>query len=207
MRTKSVGDLSEEIEKRAKDLCWDFRDFTDGTRYLALLHRSKDGGPRDEYHRRGGFYITHSKQEYHDAVARLLTLQAVAEKPYRLYASVNARDIVKAEHAFKMAMLTCDFDAGENKEFFWRRLDSKWAGALMQPGSRARNESFFLLDVDGEGDATAPVLKWLGHRDIPVVKQYKTPNGWHIVTPPFNPTEFAIEGCEIKKDGLLLLEA
>lgn len=206
MRTKTVGNLSEEIEKRAKDLCSDFHAFTHGVRYVALLHRSKDGGHQgSEYHRRGGFYITHGPEEYLSAVARLLTLGAVAEKPYRLYASVNARNIVKGERAFKMAMLECDFAGGENKEFFWNRLESKWVSALMQPG--ARDESFFLLDVDGEGDATAPVLRWLGAREIPVVKQYKTPNGWHIVTRPFNPTDFAIEGCEIKKDGLLLLEA
>lgn len=208
MRTKSIGALSQEVEEKSEAIFREFALFSTGIRYVALLHRSKDGGHQgSEYHRRGGFYITHNNEQYRDALVRLLTLQAVAQKPYRLYASVNARDIHKAERAFKMDMLTCDFGDDVNKQFFWERLESKWASALMQPGSRMHGQSLFMLDVDGEGDVAELVLKWLSERGIDVVKQYKTPNGWHVVTPPFNPTEFHIQGCEIKKDGLLLLNS
>lgn len=100
-------------------------------------------------------------------------------------------------------MTMCDFADPENKEYFWKMLPSKWASALMQPGSRAGK--LFMLDVDGEGDVTAPALKWLEEHKVPIVKQYKTPNGWHIVTEPFNPMDFDVPNSEIKKDGLLLL--
>lgn len=204
-RTKRIGHLEEEIESEAKKLFREFEPFTAGTRYLTLLHRQKDGGSTDEYKRRGAYFITQTPEEYLDALVRLLALQAVFSKPYRLYASVNPRNMKKAEKSFKMDMLTCDFDEGESKEYFWKRLASKWVSALMSPGSRF--DSLFILDVDGEGDVTAPVLKWLESNHVDIIKQYKTPNGWHIVTKPFNPTELNLPNCEIKKDGLILLSA
>lgn len=209
-RAKRIGHLEEDLEQQAKGIFTDFFAFTGGTRYLTLLHRSKEGGNQNsEYKRRGGFYVTHDEREYYDALVRLLTLKAVSSKPYRLYASVNARNIVKAERAFKRDMLEVDFEAGENKRSFYERLPSKWVSALMQPGSRAGN--CFMIDVDGpaEEDITAPVLTWLAAHNVEVLKQYKTPGGWHILTPPFNPTEFGMQiGADmIKKDGLLLLAA
>lgn len=205
MRTKKVSALEQEVKYLATGLFKDFDEFTGGVRYLALLHRSKDGGHNKEYYRRGGFYITHSGEEYLDALIKLLTLQAISTTPYRLYASVNARDLRKAEHKFKSDMLEVDFAPQENRDYFWKRLDSKWAGALMSPG--CKTGSLFILDVDGEGDVTAPVLVWLAQHNIEPVKQYKTPNGWHIVTPPFNPNDFDVPDVEIKKDALILLHA
>lgn len=203
-RTKNIGALESEIEKQAADIMRDFYGFTDGVRYLSLLHRSKDGGDQNsEYKRRAAHFITHSSEEYEQALIRLLILKSVSSTPYRLYASCNARDMKKAEKAFKMDMLVCDFDDGENKEYFWKRLESKWVSALMQPGSRKGGG--FMIDVDGEGDVSAPVLRWLADNDVEPVKAYRTPNGWHILTPPFNPTEFNVPNAEIKKDGLILL--
>lgn len=204
-RTKNINALESDIEQQAQSLMRDFFAFTGGVRYLTLLHRSKDDGPATEYKRRGAYFVTHDESEYLDALVRLLTLKAVSSKPYRLYASVNARNMKKAERAFKRDMLEVDFEDGENKEWFWKRLPSKWVSALMQPGARA--QTMFMLDCDGEGDVTAPALMWLAKNQIEVIKQYKTPNGWHIVTPPFNPNDFHAPGCEIKKDGLLLLAA
>lgn len=205
-RTKRVSALEGEIEAQAKNLFEEFQGFTGGVRYLTLLHRTKDAGPTSEYKRRGGYGIAHDPQEYYDILVRLLTLKAVSSKPYRLYASVNARNMAKAEKAFKMDMLTVDFDGADNKRWFWQRLPEKWVSALMQPGSRSG--SAFLIDVDGVGDVTAEPLIWLAKHNVDVLKQYKTPNGWHIVTPAFNPTEFpTTKDCEIKKDGLLLLAA
>lgn len=204
-RTKRIGHLEEDVETEAKKIFSEFRDFTNGTRYLCLLHRQKDGGSTDEYKRRGGYYITHTPEQYLDALVRLLILQKVSSKPYRLYASVNARSVAKGERAFKRDMLETDFEAGENKRSFWERLPSKWVSALMQPG--AREGANFIIDADGEGDVTAPVLIWLENNNVEIIKQYKTPNGWHIITNPFNPTNFDVPNCEIKKDALLLLAA
>lgn len=203
MRTKKLGAVEEEINATAKSIMQDFSQFTSGVRYLSLLHRTKDGGYNKEYHRRGGFYVTHTEEEYLDALVRLLTLQAIASKPYRLYASVNQRSISKAEKQFKMEMLEADFSSAENKHYFYERIESRWSGCLMKPGSRIG--SLFILDVDGEGDCTAPVLQELSKLVVEPVKMYKTPNGWHIITPPFNPELLNVTNCEVKKDGLILL--
>lgn len=202
-RTKGIGNLEQDVESRAQAIINEFNGFTDGVRYLCLLHRSKDGGQNKEYHRRSAFFITLNTEEYRDAVERLLILQAVSSKPYRLYASVNARDIQKTERQMKIEMLEADFASAENKQFMYERFCSRWAGALMKPGSRSG--SSFILDVDGEGDVTAPVLKKLAEINIEPLMQYKTPNGWHIITPPFNPQLIESDGCEVKKDGLILL--
>lgn len=209
-RTKNINALEADIEKQAKELMVQFYGFTEGTRYLSLLHRSKDGGDQNsEYKRRAAHFVTHNAHEYENALVRLLILKSVSSTPYRLYASANARDIKKAERAFKRDMLEVDFEAGENKEYFWKRLESKWISALMQPGSRAG--SGFMIDVDrvegGPADITAPVLTWLAANKIEPLKQYTTPNGWHILTPPFNPTGWDVPNAEIKKDGLILLAA
>lgn len=203
MRTKGIGALEEDIERKANALMQEFSQFTTGTRYLCLLHRAKDGGHNKEYHRRGGFYITHTPEEYADALARLLILQVVSKKPYRLYASVNARSVTKAEKQFKMEMLESDFAPKENHEFFWTRIESRWVGALMKPGSRIGSN--FILDADGEGDVSAPVLKLCAENNIDVLKQYKTPNGYHVITSPFNPEIMNLPDVEVKKDGLILL--
>lgn len=204
-RTMRVGGLIEQIEHEAKNLVLDFREFTIGTRCLMLLHRTKDGGENKEYHRRNGIYVTHNTNEYLTALINLLSLKALSVKPYRLYASCNPRDIKKAERAFKMDMLMCDFDDGENKDFFWARLESKWVSALMAPGSR--KSSKFLIDVDGSEKSIQETLKWLEHNKVVIYKQYQTPNGWHVVTAPFNPNDFNVPDAEIKKDGLLLIKA
>lgn len=204
-RTKRIGHLEEEIESDAKKLFREYAQFTTGTRYLTLLHRQKDGGSTDEYKRRGGYYVTHTPQEFLDALTRLLILKNVRAKPYRLYVSVNARSVAKGERSFKRDMLETDFQGGENKQYFWERLPSKWVSALMQPG--AREGSLFLLDIDGEGDVSAPALIWLANNDVKIHMQYATPNGWHIITDPFNPTLFDVPNCEIKKDALMLFVA
>lgn len=204
-RTKRIGHLEKDLEAEAKKIFSEFRQFTTGTRYLCMLHRQKDGGSTDEYKRRGGYDITHTPEQFLNALTRLLILQNVSSKPYRIYASVNARSVPKGERAFKRDMLETDFQGGDNKQSFWERLPSKWVSALMQPG--ARDQSMFLLDLDGEGDVTAPALIWLANHDVQVVKQYATPNGWHIITQPFNPTDFDVPNCEIKKDAMLLLSA
>ncbi len=204
-RTKNIGNLEAELEQKAKEIVAGLAGFTGGTRYLCLLHRAKEGGHGTEHKRRGGNYITHNPEEYYNALVRLLTLQAISSKPYRLYASVNPRDLSKAEKALKMDMLAVDFQGGDSKRFFYERLGANWVSAVMSPGSKMRDSSCFLIDCDGEGDITAPALTWLAQHEVKIVKVYKTPNGWHIITEPFNPTEFKIANCEIKKDALMLL--
>lgn len=208
-RSKRVSHLEEDLERKAEAIMREFRPYTQGIRYLALLHRSKEGGNQNsEYKRRGGHAIVHNEKEYYDAVVRLLTLQAVSSKPYRLYACLNPRDLKKAEHKLKISMLDAEFGSEENREVFYERMDARWVSAVMDTGSR--KSSLFLIDADEDGvtkDVTAPTLMWLSKNGVDVLKQYKTPNGWHIITPPFNPTGWDVPNAEVKKDALLLLSA
>lgn len=208
-RSKKVSHLEQDLEAKAEGIMRDFRPYTQGIRYLALLHRSKEGGNQNsEYKRRGGHAIVHNEKEYYDAVVRLLTLQTVSSKPYRLYACLNPRDLRKAEHKLKISMLDAEFGSDENREVFYERMDARWVSAIMDTGSR--KSSLFLIDVDNDPaikDTSAAALIWLAANKIEILKQYQTPNGWHIITPPFNPTAWDVPNAEVKKDALLLLSA
>lgn len=70
----------------------------------------------------------------------------------------------------------------------------------MIPASRA--ETKFILDIDTpEQDATA--LTELAHHKIKILHRYKTKNGWHMVTEPFDPKLVTVP---VNKDGLVLLD-
>ena len=38
-----------------------------------------------------------------------------------------------------------------------------------------------------------------------ILLHYETPNGWHVITQPYNPE--LTKGLEIKKDALMFLES
>ena len=78
----------------------------------------------------------------------------------------------------------------------------------MKPNARA--ETKFLIDIDNvviTDTETYPdeVIKHLKDIKVKIFMVYRTKNGFHIITEPFNPNLFNYEFGEIKKDGLLLL--
>lgn len=114
------------------------------------------------------------------------------DKTFRIYRTVNKRSYLKAFKAFQHRILE-DPDIS--------RIDSLWKTCLLNPKCKA--ERFFLIDIDI--DDPTPCTEWLRTRNIDIREYVKTPNGYHIVTPPFDPRGFDIPHVEIKKDALIFV--
>lgn len=207
MRAKSTAALIADLEKKADDIMTEFSQFTDGTRVLLLLQRAKEGGHNKEHKRRRARFVTHTPDQFKRALLELLVLQATLATEYRIYLSSAPRDMKKAEMEFKQQMLTVDFSEGENKRFFYEHIDDKWISALMSTNPM-KDRGLFILDVDDPEvphDLLGDVLTWCATNGVEIVKQYRTKNGWHVVTKPFNRTLYPAEFGGVKVDGLLLL--
>jgi hypothetical protein len=185
----------------------EFKDFLDGARVLLLLHRSKDGGSNKEFKRRLLTFHTNTREELEESILKALILKnGYNTSDYRIYLTVNARDLRKAERLFKTRMVNIDFEGGENKQWFYERFNSKWISALTDNGSAVKNK-FFKIDIDtpDHGEIIDKTLNWLKENNVEVVKTYSTKNGWHIITRPFNRSIFPKELGLLEVDSLLLL--
>lgn len=201
-KTKSPIAFSEEIKKLAENLMEEFKHYTTGYRVLFLIHRNKEGGETNNTKYRK--IITRNREEYKAALLGLLIEKSQTDIPYRIYASVNERNINKAIRRFKYEQLEADYYDQIQKENFYLDLKNRFIGCLMQPPQRAT--SYFLFDVDNEEgrDVMGETLQVLPNEMI--LQTYPTKNGWHIITKPFDYTKIKLpNGCSINKDGLLLL--
>lgn len=201
-KVKSPISFAEEKKKRAKDIFEEFEQFSTGYRCLFLIQRHKEGG--ETQNSRLIKKITRNSEEYLKAIEELVDEQMSSELTLRIYASVNERNFPKAIRQFKFEQLEADYYDQTQKENFYLDVKNRFIGCLMQPAQRATN--FFLFDVDTvEGNDThGETLHCLPPELI--ITQYKTKNGWHIITQPFDYTKITLpNGVEMKKDGLLLL--
>ena len=201
-KVKSPISFEEEKEKRAKHIFDEFKEFSSGVRCLFLIQRHKEGGETNNSKLKK--IITRSSKEYLEAIKTLVDEQMSTEATLRIYAAVNSRDFNKAIRQFKYEQLDADYYDQVQKENFYLDIKNRFIGCLMQPQQRAT--SFFLYDIDNiEGrDIMGEFLQVMPNEHI--LKQYKTKNGWHVVTKPFNHTQIKLpDNCEWKKDGLLLL--
>lgn len=195
---------------KAKHIFEEFRFFSDGVRVLFLIHRNKEGGETNNTKVRK--IITKNSEEFYLELIKLVDEKERAAMlrepiPYRIYSSVNARDIEKAIRQFKFEQLEADYYDDESRHSFYYDTKNRFVGALMTPSSRMKDQSYFIFDVDNEEgrDVNGEALSALAACEAEIVTQYATKNGWHIVTLPFNPNLFNVPGVDIKKDGLLLL--
>ena len=175
----------------------DFDGFTDGIRMIMLMHRSKDGGNDND--RKAFRKISKNIEEFEMILDEMINIKRKSNLPYRIYSCVNSRDIKKAIKTFKQKQLDADYYNEDSKNGFYLDIKNRWISALMQPSSRA--ETNFLIDIDDkqeEKKAEQTIANIVGRN----FKKYKTKNGFHFITPPFNPSMI---DYEVKKDGLLLL--
>lgn len=209
-KTKVESNVKQDIVMKAKHIFEEFRSFSDGVRVLFLIHRNKEGGETNNTKVRK--IITKDSEEFYLELIKLVDEKERAMLlrepiPYRIYSSVNARDIEKAIRQFKFEQLEADYYDDTSRHSFYYDTKNRFVGALMTPSSRMKDESYFIFDVDDEEgrDVMGEALGGIGEAGAEIIMQYKTKNGWHIVSKPFNPNTFSVPGVEIKKDGLLLL--
>jgi hypothetical protein len=203
MREKQIQAGIDSVEKKAENLCSQFYDFTDGARMILLLQRKKDGGSNDEDRRVFESYITYSREEFKIKLKNLLWLKTMSKLPLRVYLSVNSRDMKKVVRYIKTSLLEADYADEVTRENTHKKLLRNPRHFFMQQTCKA--SSYFILDIDdGEDDEMGKALERMSELKVVEILRYRTKNGWHIVTEPFNPNTWDVG--EIKKDGLLLLD-
>jgi len=190
----------------------EFKDFTDGTRVLFLIHRTKEGAKcrRNNKMRK---LISSNTEEFNKCLFELLDIKdRYPEMPLRIYSSVNKRNISKAIRNLKEAQLANEYQNNEVYEQFYKDIKNKWISSLMRPSSRA--ETQFIIDIDNENeDYVASIEKEVLEHTM-LIKKYKTKNGYHLIVKPFNPNlikSYTKDGhiyndVSIKIDALILLD-
>ena len=191
----------------AEQISDDFNYFSDGIRIVYLINREVNNTNRQSS-RWVKKIITNSKKEYTEAIEKLLSIRI---EPERIYASVNGRSLKGAIRAFNHAQADAVFQGDEHLYHFFKDVHNKWISCLSSPACKVTNH--FIIDLDSDDiegfEKYIYELSWLnpikmGH--YMVIKKYKTQNGWHLVTTPFDLSLVNYPNCEVKKDALLLLK-
>lgn len=157
--------------------------FMSGIRVLKRVARNKDNAA----HRRNEVLISYREEDFLSCVGKLLSDIRDGE---RVYASVDARDILKAQVRF-----TSDLNEVMRvgapvtaRDAFFRKMDGKWASALGNSTSRLTKR--FLFDWDDPCPRYAEVVQGQLHTfSRAPVYSYATKSGYHFVTEPFNPSK------------------
>jgi len=130
---------------------------------------------------------------------------------WRIYRTVNARDVNKAYKVFMKMMI----DYPERASC----IDSIWITALLQRECKA--EKYFMLDVDTKDEEKILKLEyklWSGlnkkvefekylacrhdKENILIINKIKSPSGWHYITLPFDTREVCkLDYVTLLRDG------
>lgn len=199
----NLNNYLDSLEKKTEIVFRDFQDFSDGCRMLILLERKKEGGSTKEEKRSLITRFTFNSDQYRDAIKEMLLLQLICPNA-RLYASLNSRNIKKTIRIMETELLDAHYADDTCRDSVYKKLIRSARHFVMQPTTA--NESLFLIDVDDEEgkDIMGEALLECGRLNVEILKTYKTKNGWHIITKPFN-LGLWTHKSEVKKDPLILL--
>lgn len=158
-----------------------FENLSECHMYLAI-QRKKDGAACKRVHRQ----IIYDEERDLD-----ILLAKISDTPgvWRIYHTVNKRDMKKALKNFKHILIDTDKTS----------VESMWRKELLQPENRAERK--FMIDLDDKS-LLVSVRRWLTTQNISFTERV-SPNGFHIITPPFNRKLFAEDfpGVDVLIDG------
>lgn len=188
------------IDKITEKIMRDFFSYIDGVRILMLIHRKKEGGQNcDRKHIKK---LSTNKDEFEKILKEYLTIIKDNPKiPYRIYSSVNERDMKKSIAEFNKRQIDINLQTEKEMTQFYDDIRNRFFSCVMSPSSRVKDGRSFIIDCDSE-EEFAKAKRTLAN----ITKNYifyPTKNGYHIICQPVDIRMF--EGFDIKKDGLILL--
>lgn len=203
--TISFQNKIDNLRLRCVEICEQFADFTDGTRMLLLLHRTKDGGNNKEEHRTFESYVTRDSEDFSNKLFNMLLMKATSTIPLRLYLSACERDVKKIIRTIEYELLDLHYADQERREATHMKILRAPRHFIMKPENA--KEKLFMIDVDDKDgrDMMGEVLTHMSDLNIEEIMRYRTKGGWHIIVKPFNPALWQHES-EVKKDPMLLLD-
>ena len=184
--------------KLLERLASEFFNYSDGIRFLMLTNR-KQGGKNSKDKNKIFKLTSYDRESFINQAIKLKTIGDKIYISYRIYASLNNRNLKKAIYMFKRKMIEAEF-RGDDR--FYLDFYNQWISALMKPESK--RSKFYLIDIDNV-DQITEVKKRLSQ----ITKNFTThltPNGYHIYSQPFDVRILSdLSGVDIKKDGLMLI--
>jgi hypothetical protein len=191
--------------KRIQRYC----EFGDNRAYILWLvarrkHNEELSNSEEVIHRR----VLTDADEIEPNVRDLYAIAGRHPYTFRLYLTVNARDTETAMLEFHQELVNTvqAFVTGDDsQQVRAERLDSEWKSVLHQPRSKA--ETRFQWDLD---DVTKDECEQF-IESIPgeytVRQTIPTPNGFHVISEPFNYPDWdaPIEYDELDTDGQLFV--
>jgi hypothetical protein len=119
---------------------------------------------------------------------------------WRIYRSVNRRDFEIAQKELIKTLI-------DNPIKYQDSVSSKWKSILMMPQCRAKDDKFWLVDIDVKDEVVRDnIIAHINYYGNSIYLNKETPNGYHLVTNRFDTRKFLYKNVEIKKDDLVLLE-
>lgn len=153
--------------------------------------------------------VVEDAEDLERSADRLAHAASRYDSRYRLYLTVNARDTVAAFFALRERMdgwLRARLAGDEGVRRKFGRVDREFLSVLQSDGSRA--DRYFLFDVDDADPDERDRLRGALEAETTVSLDRETPNGYHLVTAPFDYTAFdAPVAYELKTDGLVFVSA
>jgi len=142
---------------------------------------------------------------------RLVELRAVAmcypEYMWRIYETINWRDLRKTWYAWQKKMLEWQRSDPDGSMDWLDKVHSEWVSTMMTPECRHKEETLFLIDKDDKDNITS-FEKFMELSEIKIKEKYETPGGFHYLVEPFNKGQINFSGlnAEVHTDGLRLVD-
>lgn len=174
---------------------------------LVALARSKENEGRDHDGPSAIRKVVRDADGLDRAVAELDHAVSRFDATYRLYLTANARDTQQALFALRRSMddwLEARLNGSTDVLRKFGRVDSEFKSTLQSDG--CRDETKFVFDLDDATAAEADTLQaeLAGHTAVHLRRE--TPNGFHLVTDPFDYNRLATDvEFELKTDGLVFV--
>ena len=112
---------------------------------------------------------------------------------WRIYQTVNKRDMKKALHNFRHILLDTQKTA----------IESLWRKELLQVQNRA--DRFYMLDVDTKDEVKLDAISSIVEGNV--IARYDSPNGKHIIIKPMDVRLFSnLDYVTVLKDGYFFVE-
>lgn len=151
--------------------------------------------------------VVHDADEFEPTVAELDHAVSRFDATYRLYLTANARNTQQALFALRRSMddwLEARLNGSTDVLRKFGRVDSEFKSTLQSDG--CRDETNFVFDLDDATGADADALAATLRDRTTVHLRRETPNGFHLVTAPFDYTRLSTDvEYELKTDGLVFV--
>lgn len=203
MEPLSYSNTPSHISRFIKNWC----QFEDEHVYIVMAIARRKFNPEisnsnEIVHRR----ILTCEEDISGQVDDILALINRHELNFRIYLTVNPRDIVSAYHAFVQELVSWseslyNGDSGVHTKM--ERISSEWKSTLHKQEHKA--DSLFLFDVDDVTEEKAWEFYRKLSEETDVVRFVETPNGYHFISEPFNYTQWSapVEYDELDTDGMV----